>query len=153
MTALLGNQRGSVLALTFLALLLLSALALSLGTISLANWESADRDDTLILSNYVARAGMEQSCQSLLLANSDWSTIPVGPVSTGVVFSGGNYDVLVNASATNSIFLQVDARIGEVLTSLEFQLQRLTSAGGGSGPTTGVKIVDVRDLVLEATFG
>ena len=64
-----------------------------------------------------------------------------------------SYDALVNSSATNSISLQVNARIGEVASSLEFQLQRLTSAGGGSGPTTGVKIVDVRDLVLEATFG
>lgn len=149
----LRDQRGSVLALTFLALLLLSALALSLGTISLANWETERRDGATDLAAYVARAALERSCSEVLLGSSDWATLGTGTMYSAESFGAGSYDVELLTASTNAATLRVHATTSDAKTSLQFQLQRLTAGGGGSGATTGVKILVVRDLTLEATFG
>jgi hypothetical protein len=150
---MLTSNGGSVLALTFIALLLLSALALSLGSISLVNWESESRDNAADLAAYVARAGLERSCSDVLLPSSDWSLLLAGPLYTAEPFAAGDFSVQLVVSTTNAATLRIDASATEGRASLEFQMQRLTSAGGGSGATTGVKILVVRDLVLETTFG
>lgn len=145
---LIFDRRGSALALTLLALVLLSGVALALSALDLAGRQSTDVDAESTRAAYIARAAMERAAHEFLMPLQDWSTVANGTLLTAENFGDGNYDVSVLKSATNSVVLEVVTRQGDRTRRFEILVHRRTDAGGGTGITTGASFGPLLDRQL-----
>ena len=142
----LGDERGSVLPLVLMTVVLLSALALALSSQTLLTRRVQDFDLDLDRGAYVARAGFERACAEVLLDADDWSTV-TSPVFEGEGLGPDHYDVGVLATAPDEVTLEVVARCDEVGRTLRFVATRVSDAGGG---TVGVRLDAVLDPSLDS---
>ncbi len=145
------DHSGSAMALALLALLILSGVALSLGSLSLLNHESAVRDANLTRAAYIARAAMERATAEILTQTADWATLSPGDLYLGEAFAGGTYDVQLLASNQNAAVLHVTATVDGQTSEFETLVRRRTDAGGGVGTTMGASFERLVDLRLDPT--
>ena len=140
----LHDRGGFTLALVLFAVVLLSALGLSLTTLTLATRAEADFGVQVDRAAYVARAGFERTCAEVLLPSNDWSTATELPF-VDATFADASYDVVVSDRTPDGVRVTVEAVVDGTERTLAFVAVRLSHGGA----TTGVRLERVIDPTLD----
>ena len=142
--AILHDRRGFSLGLVLFAITLLSSLALTLTTLTLATRTETVRGLDTDRAAYLARAGFERTCAEVLLRSDDWSTLDSDPFD-GVAFGDGSYRVTLIDRAPDSTRVDVLAVLGDGERQLRFAAHRTSHEGS----TIGVRLVRLADPTLD----
>lgn len=143
-SAAVRDRRGFSLGLVLFAVVLLSSLALTMSTLTLATRTETVRDLDVDRAAYIARAGFERTCAEALLSSDDWSTVDADPFGT-VDFGAGQYRVSLIDRAPDSTRVEVVAALSTGERRLRFRAHRIQY----EGITTGVRLVGIEDPTLD----